>query len=552
MKKIFLMLAFVFAAGVVVGCGHGETEKPYIPPEPIPPGGEEVTFGRMTFRMSVEPESNIMDLQGGGVPEPSIPNCSLYLTKVDCVGDPVQETGNGCVWIEKANQQTGYCENFNVHVHVSVEEVFDFGLTGIAGPPFTLPKKVDPDKDPMPDYLKLTDNPFTVFLKDNAVHLKNFSAVKVTSASTSNGLVGDFDPMDILPLYLTTDPNNPTQKGPLYQYGPTSPYTVLYDHGPDPEPNIDCTAATFQSAPICLFASKGSCTWQLYSNRCVDKLTTIIPPNDYSQEWLMYAGMKRALGMPYTGLVSFLYIGEALTCTPGPASDPNGDCFGGYECRANEAGTTSYCNPSTTAFPEKLIVFVTNGGWKGGNLGGPAGADALCTSAWEAQNPGSSKVFKAWLSYAQDGKDVNARDRIWDYREAQWCMPGDGVAAPLGEADCVNRHVADSIWDLVMNKPSKAIAVDETGTDQTSNKWTVWTGTKNDGTYKGAYLWDKIHIGHCKNWDDPSILQALHGGWVGDSWSTEHWSEGGSKLWPPEVFGMEDCFETSHLYCFEQ
>src|SRR5690242_21747470 len=69
--------------------------------------------------------------------------------------------------------------------------------------------------------------------------------------------------------------------------------------------------------------------------------------------------------------------------------------------------------PAQKAPPQPMSFFVTSAGsGDGANLGGLAGADAICQKL--ATAAGSTKTFHAYLSAAASGGQpaVNARDRI--------------------------------------------------------------------------------------------------------------------------------------------
>lgn len=117
----------------------------------------------------------------------------------------------------------------------------------------------------------------------------------------------------------------------------------------------------------------------------------------------------------------------------------------------------------------QMSFFITSAGsGDGANLGGIAGADAICTRLAEAAGV-TGRTWKAYLSTATE----NARDRIG--------------AGPWYNAK--GEVVADSVADLHSdaNKLTKANALTEKGTPvngrgDTPNQHDMLTGSKADGT----------------------------------------------------------------------
>jgi hypothetical protein len=196
--------------------------------------------------------------------------------------------------------------------------------------------------------------------------------------------------------------------------------------------------------------------------------------------------------------------------------------------------------------PQPMSFFVTSAGsGKGADLGGLAGADALCRKL--AAAAGSTKTtWHAYLSIsAADGKPaVNARDRIG-------AGPWFNAKGARIAKDVADLH-GDTL-DLARqgNNLSKATAFTEKGETikgfgDTPNQHDILTGSKPDGT---AYDDGKDHT--CNNWTSSTTGTAQLGhhdrtGGGSTSWNSTHASRGCSQ---------ENLISTGgngYLYCFAQ
>jgi hypothetical protein len=186
-----------------------------------------------------------------------------------------------------------------------------------------------------------------------------------------------------------------------------------------------------------------------------------------------------------------------------------------------------------------MSFFVSSANPKGGNLGGLAGADALCQSLAQAAGAGS-KTWRAYLSTST----VDAKSRI-----------GNG---PWFNAKGV--QIASSVADLhsANNKISGETALTEKGTAPNylagnppapvaqPLQHDILTGTNEDGT-KNADT--------CSNWTvgDASAKAMLgHADRIGrnpgvNSWNAIHPSQGCGmeQLTPTGGAGMIYCFATN-------
>jgi hypothetical protein len=151
-----------------------------------------------------------------------------------------------------------------------------------------------------------------------------------------------------------------------------------------------------------------------------------------------------------------------------------------------------------------ISVFVTKDEFDG-NLGGLAGADALCQAAADEALLGGT--WTAWLSDSTE----NAIDRIPD---GQYQLL-DGT------------QVANDKADLTDGKLKAAIILNEFALPTAGS---VWTGTEANGTDTGS---------NCNDWTDNSSESV--GDWGFAANTNEFWT-----LYPPP----DPCSQEYKLYCF--
>ena len=156
------------------------------------------------------------------------------------------------------------------------------------------------------------------------------------------------------------------------------------------------------------------------------------------------------------------------------------------------------------------IIFVTSETFDG-NLGGLAGADAICQRLADAANVFGS--YKAWLS----DSTVSPANRF------------SMSSAPYIRVDGI--RVADSFSDLIDGNLTNPINVDETSAKPVDDR--VWTGTQIDGTTDGREQ-------HCGNW------QSTTGdGSFGVSSDT-------NRNWTDTLAADACSISDKRLYCMEQ
>jgi hypothetical protein len=159
----------------------------------------------------------------------------------------------------------------------------------------------------------------------------------------------------------------------------------------------------------------------------------------------------------------------------------------------------SFGSASLAQQSPNMTFFVTSvGSGKGGDLGGLAGADALCGRLAQAVGAGN-KVWRAYLSTTAQaqGRPINARDRI-----------GNGPWQNF-KGDIVAKNVDD--LHSASNNLNRATALTERGTvvagfGMTPNWHDVLTGSTPDGRAFPANL----NL-TCNNWTSSDSGRAMLG-----------------------------------------
>lgn len=189
-----------------------------------------------------------------------------------------------------------------------------------------------------------------------------------------------------------------------------------------------------------------------------------------------------------------------------------------------------------------MTFFVTStGSGHGGNLGGLAGADAICRARAAAAGAGN-RTWRAYLSTQGPGA-VNARDRIG--RGPWHSFGGIQIAADLAEL-----HGDTFVLARKGNLVSRRSAVTEKGETISSgdagspNSHDILTGSQMDGR---AYIDAADHT--CRNWTSESDGSAQVGhhdraGNTSISWNSAHPSQGCSTE------ALRKTGSDGRLYCF--
>lgn len=206
-------------------------------------------------------------------------------------------------------------------------------------------------------------------------------------------------------------------------------------------------------------------------------------------------------------------------------------------------GTSLALAQAPAAPQQPMSFFVTStGSGKGADLGGIAGADAICDA--RAKAVGSTKTFHAYLSNqtADPRAVVNARDRIglgpW------YNAKGQLVARNIAELHGDTLELAQLGANI-----SKASVLDEKGNvpkgfGDTPNEHDILTGSRPDGR---AFTDAADHT--CNNWTSSSTGTAQLGhfdrtGGGNASWNSAHPSRGCSQE------NLVSTGGAGKLYCF--
>lgn len=181
----------------------------------------------------------------------------------------------------------------------------------------------------------------------------------------------------------------------------------------------------------------------------------------------------------------------------------NRTCGPDQKCRRGR------CTPRRCGEGAPCTVFVTST-THNGNLGGLAGADALCNQ--RASAAGLPGTYKAWLSTSTSA----VLDRFTR-------NPG-----PYVRVD--GTPIADSWADLT--DASLLAPINRTEFNQAPSSTFVWTSTYDDGMWSGN---------NCFSWTYDGTEEVS---WPGNNSRTDDdWADAGSA---------RVCNELAHLYCFQQ
>ena len=203
--------------------------------------------------------------------------------------------------------------------------------------------------------------------------------------------------------------------------------------------------------------------------------------------------------------------GTAIVLTAAPAGTAtfagwSGACTGTGACTAPMTSDTTITATFNAAVVTPNLVFVTSTTHTG-NLGGLAGADAICQA--RASAAGRAGTYRAWLS-------TSATSAISRLGSASGWTLVDG------------RPFANTTADLAAGRVFYPITLDETGASQAFAS--AWTATIGAGT------WNTLDNA-CTNWTSTTPSGVTAGSTLGtsDSWTANTGNP---------------CTATHHLYCF--
>lgn len=173
------------------------------------------------------------------------------------------------------------------------------------------------------------------------------------------------------------------------------------------------------------------------------------------------------------------------------------------------SSTTTFAQPPTG--PTSFFITATGSG-NGANLGGLAGADAICQS--QADAAGIERTFRAYLS-TQGPNAINARDRIGS---GPWFNAnGYRVAANVDDLHSPNHRITDSTGLTATGNQIPA-------TGFSPNRHDILTGSQVDGT---AYPAGSDMT--CNNWTSSDAGTARVGHHDFPNFNSAHDSQGCSQ-----------------------
>jgi len=166
--------------------------------------------------------------------------------------------------------------------------------------------------------------------------------------------------------------------------------------------------------------------------------------------------------------------------------------------------------------PGPMSFFVTSAGsGDGGNLGGLAGADAICRNLAESAGQAEGRTWRAYLS-TQGNNAVNARDRIGP---GPWFnAQGAQIAPDVDTLHSMNHRIAGF---SALDERGRRIP----GSGFAPNRHDILTGSRPDGT-----AWPAGEDMTCSNWtssSDEGKARVGHHDYA--AWSSTHDTRGCSQ-----------------------
>jgi hypothetical protein len=199
--------------------------------------------------------------------------------------------------------------------------------------------------------------------------------------------------------------------------------------------------------------------------------------------------------------------------TPDGGTPPGaeGGTSDGSSVTPDDGSVVDSGTPGVDANPGPFYVFVTNGKWRGGDLGGLAGADSKCAS--EASTFGLPGKYVAWLSTST----VNAINRVpasggpWLRRQDDAVVIGNrsqlagggGVTVPVALGGM------DWVWTSTMAN-GEAVYLETTPRDyQTCEDWTSVSTSESGYGGEAAKAGDAWNYGHSMTCDAAYSIYCL-------------------------------------------
>ena len=205
---------------------------------------------------------------------------------------------------------------------------------------------------------------------------------------------------------------------------------------------------------------------------------------------------------------------DATDGCPDPTNKTNGTACSDGDICCNGTCCTGCCGADGSC--GACLVFVTSSS-RSGNLGGLAGADAICQNLADTAPTPLPGTYKAWLT--GDGESPATRFR----RSALGYQRVDGVT------------VADSWADLTNGTLDNPINVTQAGATVSSTIEAVWTNTGTNGAQSTSGY-------DCINWTSSDFEDR---GDTGNAKVT-------SSQWTTGFITAHCGFFSARLYCFQQ
>lgn len=240
--------------------------------------------------------------------------------------------------------------------------------------------------------------------------------------------------------------------------------------------------------------------------------------DDLARSLVSRSSRRRIIAGLAAGLVTIAgrHQADARTCSAdGTVCREHANCCSGT-CGTGRRGRKTCASVITCGNGGPCTVFVSNSGYTG-NLGGIAGADAICAS--DAQSAGLSGTFLAWIS-------------------DNTTSPAQRFVRSTGPYLDINATLIANNWDdLTDGSLVNSIRLAANGTDASvSGDYEVWTNTYPDGTPIGT-----DPDAHCSNW---TVGNEYGDGYVGETGNTNSdWTDDEHE---------DECDYTWRLYCFQQ
>src|SRR5262245_6290749 len=152
------------------------------------------------------------------------------------------------------------------------------------------------------------------------------------------------------------------------------------------------------------------------------------------------------------------------------------------------------CSDDDDPGEESDLSFFVTSTQQDGDLGGLSGADAICQTLASAEGAGS-KTWRAYLSAANGGTPIHARDRIGD---GPW-LNAEGVTVA---ADLAELHTLSGDADLFLTETGEKVNGQWNSSDgDPPNEHDIMTGSDS----QGMLLLEADVTTTCDDWTSSSL-----------------------------------------------